>query len=737
MAPPSERVAAFCRGTGIEWILTTPARQDALRAAGLLTTEVRAWGEMPDRAVLLRVTNASEAECTPLAGQAARVVNVWRSAPGRIRVDLQPAGRADLTIKETFAPGWRATDENGDGLEVQPTAQGTIRVVLPADTNQVRLQYKPPSWGLACALGVVGALLLGFMIAAAIGISALRSWLVSPVAAALVSASVFICLGVAARSHWSCTFDEGYHITRGITRIQTGDSRVNYSHPPLQNIVCAYFAELAHGTQIGVPMGNGWKQADIRMLAAEFAAANRHVFPQLVRASRWGTTLLGAGLCIIAALWAWRAAGPWAGWLAGLGLAANPNIIAHGNLTTTDMGVVTCLLGGSFFLWQAVARGHDRRLAWSTVLFALGAVMKYYGLIWFAAYLFLCLPILAVSRRAPRLLWHLPAAAALCAALLACLYGVRPQLIRLGSESWPDGRTWIAGRYVEGLLRQGRHTLSGHRAFFAGHRFMKSSWWHLPAAIALKTPAAWLIAGIAGIAYLPLARRGLIRPPAGPAWVAWIPVAVFSILLFAVNRMAIGIRHALVIEVLLVLAAAIGCGRIRHAAARRLLACALLLATMFTAASSFPDYIGYFPFWAGGSRQGHRWLVDSNYDWGQDLAKLEKNWAALTDANGGRPPHLVYFGFVDPGSIYGMQTARPSLHGAMGHQAMSLGDPKSYEHWIQAIGDLEGTVVTSVSARQVDPYGIDMQRLRESRKVGRIGRCFFVHRVEAPAKPNP
>jgi len=204
-APPSERVAAFCRNTGIEWILTTPTRQDALRAAGLVTTEMQAWGQMPDRAVLLRVTNASETECTPLAGQAAaRVLNVWRSAPGRIRVDLQPAGRADLTIKETFAPGWRATDANGNNLEVQPTAQGTIRVALPVDTNQVRLQYKPPSWGLACAIGTVGALLLGFVIAAAIGTSTLRSWLVSPVAAALVSASVFICLGAAARSIRRC-----------------------------------------------------------------------------------------------------------------------------------------------------------------------------------------------------------------------------------------------------------------------------------------------------------------------------------------------------------------------------------------------------------------------------------------------------------------------------------------------------------------------------------------------------
>ena len=730
--PSAERMADFCRGTGVEWILTAPSRREALRAAGLATEEVQAWGAATDRAVLLRVTNATEAECTTaLAGQtAARVVNVWRSAPGRIRVDLQPGGPADLTVKETFAPGWRATDAHANGLEPAPTPEGSIRVKLPAGTNQVRLRYKPRSWVTASAIGTVGALLLGLMIAAAIGTATLRSWLVAPAAAALASALIFVCLGLAARSHWSCTFDEGYHITRGIARIRTGDSRVSYSHPPLQNIVCAYFAGLAHGTRIEIPSGNGWKRADVRLLAAEFAAANRQVFPQLVRAARWGTTLFGAGLCMLAALWAWRAAGPWAGWLAGLGLAANPNIIAHGNLATTDIGVVTCLLGGSFCLWQSVTHRRARTLAWSSALFVLAAVMKYYGLIWLAAYLCLCIPILAVSRRAPRLLWHLPAAAVLFAALLACLYGIGPQLIRIGNGAWPDGRTWIAGRYVEGLLRQGEHALSGHRAFFAGHRFMKSDWWHLPAAIALKTPAAWLIAGLAGLVCLPFARRGPARAPAEPAWVVWIPLGVFSILLFAVNRMAIGIRHALVIEVLLVLAAAIGCGRIRQAAARRLLGGALLLATLFTAASTFPNYIGYFPSWAGGSRQGYRWLVDSNYDWGQDLEELERNWAALTDANGGHPPHLLYFGFVDPLSMYGMPTARPSLHGAMGQQAMSRGDPESYERWIESIRSLEGTVVTSVSARQIDPYGIDMQRLRESRQIGRIGTCFFVHHVE-------
>ncbi len=58
-----------------------------------------------------------------------------------------------------------------------------------------------------------------------------------------------------------------------------------------------------------------------------------------------------------------------------------------------------------------------------------------------------------------------------------------------------------------------------------------------------------------------------------------------------------------------------------------------------------PDYLAYFNELAGGSRNGYKYLVDSNLDWGQDLKKL-RGW--LTQHNVFEPVNMCYFGTADP-----------------------------------------------------------------------------------------
>jgi hypothetical protein len=58
-----------------------------------------------------------------------------------------------------------------------------------------------------------------------------------------------------------------------------------------------------------------------------------------------------------------------------------------------------------------------------------------------------------------------------------------------------------------------------------------------------------------------------------------------------------------------------------------------------------PYYLTYFNPLAGGPEGGHRWLLDSNLDWGQDLYRLGP---ALERMDPSDPVHLLYFGHVDP-----------------------------------------------------------------------------------------
>jgi len=58
----------------------------------------------------------------------------------------------------------------------------------------------------------------------------------------------------------------------------------------------------------------------------------------------------------------------------------------------------------------------------------------------------------------------------------------------------------------------------------------------------------------------------------------------------------------------------------------------------------FPHYISFFNEFAGGSKNGYKYLVDSNFDWGQGLIDLKRYQTANKINN----LQLAYFGSVEP-----------------------------------------------------------------------------------------
>jgi hypothetical protein len=80
---------------------------------------------------------------------------------------------------------------------------------------------------------------------------------------------------------------------------------------------------------------------------------------------------------------------------------------------------------------------------------------------------------------------------------------------------------------------------------------------------------------------------------------------------------------------------------------RAALVCLALVA--IESASVFPRYVAFFNLPSGGARQGSRYLVDSNLDWGQDLKRLQ---FYLTEHNISNVC-LRYFGPAPP-AYYGI-----------------------------------------------------------------------------------
>ena len=70
-------------------------------------------------------------------------------------------------------------------------------------------------------------------------------------------------------------------------------------------------------------------------------------------------------------------------------------------------------------------------------------------------------------------------------------------------------------------------------------------------------------------------------------------------------------------------------------------------------AQAHPHYLSFFNQLAGGSSGAHRFLVDSNFDWGQELGTLAEEVAE----RGNPPLWLAYFG-PEPPERYGLR-AKP------------------------------------------------------------------------------
>ena len=93
-----------------------------------------------------------------------------------------------------------------------------------------------------------------------------------------------------------------------------------------------------------------------------------------------------------------------------------------------------------------------------------------------------------------------------------------------------------------------------------------------------------------------------------------------------------------------------------------------LMWSISSSLSVFPYSMSYFNELAGGPRNGHRYLVDANIDWGQDMYHL-RNW--LRKHPEATPLHAAPNCFVDP-HHYGIESKTPPELPMPGWFAMSI-----------------------------------------------------------------
>jgi hypothetical protein len=187
--------------------------------------------------------------------------------------------------------------------------------------------------------------------------------------------------------------------------------------------------------------------------------------------------------------------------------------------------------------------------------------------------------------------------------------------------------------YFKGMTIMFMHVRSGHNGYLLGQWSDKGWWYYYPVAILVKTPIPLLL--LMGLSVVLALRRvrSLTFAESAPliGAIVYLGCAMTS-------KANIGIRHVLPIFPLL--AVVVGVQAARSSRPIRIVTWVLCGWLVFVAFRAHPYYIAYFNELVGGPANGQNYLVDSNFDWGQDGKRL-KQWMA---ANNVEHVYLDYFG---------------------------------------------------------------------------------------------
>jgi hypothetical protein len=474
----------------------------------------------------------------------------------------------------------------------------------------------------------------------------------------------------------SVTVDEFLHVPVGLHALHTGDLRQDPMNSQVPRMLTA-LPVLASGAEWSPPAGTiSWN------LGQWFMVANAARYQELFVRARAVVVLLALVAAAVTARWAFALYGEGAALVALFLFTFSPSLLAHGHLATLDMPGTLGFLLALYANWRLLADPSPRRAAWLGAAVGVANLLKLSGFVLFAMILATwAVRTFAERPRDVRLAtWARLMAIAGAVALLVVNAGyafdgsLTPlreatladggKLARLaGGAPWlrlPLPRPFIDG--IDMVLEVGKVREPSY--FLAGELSADGWWYYHLAAFAVKCPLPVLLASIAAtVAWAMGYSRGRRD------YAVFMPVALLFAANSAFNSLHIGERHVLAAYPLLFIAispwlagAIEGVCRGRRAEAERpaaatsgrqwsaaVVAVGVLAWTAVGTVAVAPRYLQFFNEAAGGPAGGHRVLIDSNLDWGQDLIRL-REWMGRNRVDS---VALAYFGRVHP-SIYGI-----------------------------------------------------------------------------------
>lgn len=425
----------------------------------------------------------------------------------------------------------------------------------------------------------------------------------------------------------SLTFDELSYIPAGASYVGTGDLRLNREQPPLMKLLTGVgmlplAPELPLDDESWALAGRGNVNTQWNFGRAFFLEANEN--PEaLILAARLPVVLVTMLLVVGVFLLARDLYGPGAGLLAAALAAFDPNLLAHGRLATTDLGLACFVLLAVWAYRRATRDPTLGHLLLAGSLLGLALLSKFSGLFLLALYPLwaLALPFLREGVAVPRWVkdrWpshETRQRVAWSAALAGAVVVLGLLVVSLGYLA--PGRV---DRYFRDFFVVNVNVNRAFLTYFHGAFHQERVPHYFVAAFLLKTPLALLI--LLGL------RAGTALAQPQESWADRLlllaPVAIW-LLVISWQAFQIGLRYILpVYPFLMVWAGGLAASPFFRRRGGRVTVAALLVWLAGSSLAAHPHYLPYFNELAGGSSRGIAWLDDSNVDWGQDLLLLRE-----------------------------------------------------------------------------------------------------------------
>jgi len=390
---------------------------------------------------------------------------------------------------------------------------------------------------------------------------------------------------------------------------------------------------------------------------------------------RLPTLLFGLLLGIIIFKWSKGLWGIWGGLLSLSLFAFSPEIIAHFSLVSPDALCAALMTTSLYFFYkllQAIRiKGVNEKFLNKRIVFliitngiflGLAQIAKYTSLGLFPIFFFIILICIFHRKDFASKKIILFILSTIIIVIIAYLivwlsYGVHLENDYYEFANGKKIYSFGFGDYLKGIREARMNYKEGFPSFFMGELKEKSEgrhWWlYFPVAFLIKTPFPIHVLIVLSVICMFTANsftRKFASKDFLTEFIIIFPI-VFYFIMAVFGNLNIGIRHILQIYPLLfIFIGRLGLWIENKKLIPKIILCVLLLWYMLGSIVISPNYLGYFNELVGGMKNGYKYLVDSNMDWGQDL-KLLKKWM---DKKGIEQIQFSYFGFGLP-EYYGIK----------------------------------------------------------------------------------